>query len=61
MPQRLVDLQKRLKSKTPKGYNVLSQGYPTKRDASTSAKKMRGIGYRARVIKDDKWYRLAVK
>ena len=55
------DLEKRLKSKIPKGYHVSSQGYPTKRDAQQRAKGQRAIGYRVRIIRDGKWYRLVWK
>jgi len=56
-----TELAKRLKSKIPKGYHVLSQGWPVKRDAMSSAKRMRRTGYRARVIRDGKLHRLVVK
>ena len=55
------ELEKRLKSKIPKGYHVSSQGYPTKHYAQEQAKRMRQTGYRVRVIRDGKWYRLVIK
>ena len=39
-------------------YTRASQGWPNKNDAMKSAKSMRSIGYKARVVLEDGYYRI---
>ena len=44
--------------KIPKGYHRSTQGWPNKKEALKAAKRMRDIGYKARVAYDAPWWKI---